>query len=252
MNVRSEETKQAYAILEKHKKLQLRQQRQFIEALTGFEKNNRYALKDAEGNNVFFVQEGSSCLERLCVLGECKAWRMDIYIVGAQGIEGGVGSMTKFMHLERACKPTFYCLNRPEVVVTDSQTGMKIGTIREPWTCMNLRFDVLNADDQPALKVEACACSPGLLCPSPCDGCPCQLIDFPITDMATGATVASIQKKWRWGDMGGIFAFCAKEWDDYWIEFGDAANPDFKMLFLATSLFIQMRFFDKRNQNGQK
>lgn len=245
---RSATTKQAYDILNGHKKLQLRQQRQWLEAMTGFEKNNKYCLRDEAGNDIFFVKENSTCMERTCagcMGGLCKQWRMDIFLLGPQGVAGGLDSMTPFIHLERPCHATFCCLNRPEVVVTDAQTQAKIGTIREPFTFCNLKFEILNATDTPFLNVEACCCQPGLCCPMPCDGVPCQLIDFPITDVQSGNTVAHIQKKWRWGD-----AFpCAKEWDDYWIEFGEA-NNDFKVLFLATSIFIQMRFFDKRNQNN--
>jgi len=247
--VRSEATKSAYQTLEKHSRLQLRQQRQWMEAMTGFEKNNKYCLRDSEGKDVFFVKENSACVERMCAGcagGLCKSWRMDIYLLGPSGIAGGLESMTPFIHLERPCHATLMCFNRPEVIVTDAQTKMKIGSVREPFTCCNLKFQVLNAEDTPVLNVEACACQPGLICPMPCDGVPCQLIDFPITDISTGSAVAKIEKKWRWGD---VFP-CAKEWDDFWIDFGDAANPDFKILFLVTSIFIQMRFFDKRNNNA--
>lgn len=246
---RSEATKQAYEILARHDKLQLRQLRQWIEAMTGFEKNNRYVLRDTNGSDIFFVKENSTCLERSCAGlcgGLCKQWRMDIFLLGPDGVNGGLDSMTKFIHLERPCHATICCMNRPEVVVTDAQTGLKIGTIREPWTCCNLKFEVLNASDQPTLNVEACACQPGLICPCPCNGVPCQLIDFPITDFNSKAQVAKIEKRWRWGDV----VQCLGEWDDYWVDFNDAKNPDYKVLLLATSIFIQMRFFDKRNQQG--
>jgi len=195
----------------------------------------------------FFVKENSTCCERTfssACGGLCKQWRMEIFLLGPNGIQGGQGEMTPFMHLERPCHATCLCLNRPEVVVTDAQTGLKIGTIREPFTCCNLKFEVLDASDRPTLDVEGCICQPGLLCPCPCDGVPCQVIDFPITDHHSKAQVAKIEKKWRWGD----FCQCASEWDDYWVDFQDAKNPDFKMLLLATSIFIQMRFFDRRNQ----
>jgi len=246
--VLSEATKKAYDILNGLSRLQLRQQRQWLEAFSGFEKNNKYCLRDTEGKDIFFVKENSTCMERLCsgcAGGLCKQWRMDIYLLSPDGLKGGMDSMTPFMHLERPCHPTFFCFNRPEVVVTDAQTGMKIGTILEPFTLCSLKFEILNAQDQPTLNVEGSSCQPGLICPMPCDGVPCQLIDFPITDIATGSSVAKIEKKWRWGDL----CKCAKEWDDYWIDFGDAKNPDFKILFLATSIFIQMRFFDQRNKN---
>lgn len=246
--VRSEACNKAYEILAKHSRLQLRQQRQWLEAMSGFEKNNKYCLRDAAGNDIFFIKENSTCAERTfsgCCGGLCKQWRMDIFLLGPQGVAGGLHTMTPFMHLERPCHATCMCMNRPEVQVTDAESKMKIGTIREPFTCCNLKFEVLNHADEPTLNVEGCCCQPGLLCPCPCDGVPCQLIDFPITDIKSGGAVAKIEKKWRLGDM----CPCAGEWDDYWIDFGDAKNPDFKILFLVTAIFIQMRFFDRRNDN---
>lgn len=247
MTTRSESTMKAYDILGQHSKLQVRQLRQWLEAMTGFEKNNRYIVRDANGKDVFFIKENSTCAERCCsgfAGGLCKQWRMDIYLLGPGGLEAGLEGMTKFIHLERPCHATCCCFNRPEVIVTDAQTGSKIGTIREPWTVCNLKFEVLNHLDQPALNVEACACQPALICPCPCEGVPCQVIDFPITDAQTKAQVALLEKKWRWGD----FAKCHSEWDDYWVDFNDAKNPDFKVLLLATAIFIQIRFFDARNQ----
>jgi len=54
--VRSEATLKAYQFLEQHNTLQLRQLRQWIEAMTGFERNNKYCLRDKQGNDVFFRQ----------------------------------------------------------------------------------------------------------------------------------------------------------------------------------------------------
>jgi len=249
---RSEATLAAYRILEKHDRLQMRQMRQMLEAMTGFEKNNKYMLRDSDGKDVFFIKENSTCLERTfagCAGGLCKQWRMDIFLMGERGIEGGLDTMTPFMHLERPCHATVCCLNRPEVVVTDAQTGTKIGTIREPMTCCSLKFEVLDAADQPVLNVVGSSCQCGLLCPLPCDGIPCQVIDFPITDFASGSQVALIEKKWRWGDLP-LLKLCSKEWDDYWIDFKDAKNPDFKVLLLSAAIFVQMRFFDQRNANN--
>jgi len=250
--VRSPATAAAYAILGNHKKLQLRQLRQWMEAMTGFEKNNKYVLRDEQGKDVFFVSENSTCMERLCAGcfgGTCKAWRMDLYLLGEGGIEGGMGSMTPFIHLERPCHATFLCWNRPEVVVTDMESQAKIGTVREPFTCCNLSFQVLDGMDKPSMDVNASCCQPGLVCPAPCEQCaPCHQIEFPITDHTSGASVGNITKTWMWGD----FIQCLGEWDNYTIDFGDAQNPDFKVLLLSAAIFAQMRYFDKRNKNGNQ
>lgn len=222
-----------------------------MEALSGFEKNNKYVLRDEDGKDVFFVKENSTCMERICggcCGGLCKAWRMEIYLLGEGGVATGMHSMTPFIHLERPCHPTCLCLARPEVIVTDFQTKAHIGTIREPFTFCNLSFIVLDAMDNPAMNVDACCLQPGLCCPLPCQSVPCKTIDLPITDHKSGAAVANITKEWMWGD----FIQCLGEWDNYTIDFGDASNPDFKVLLLSVAIFAQMRFFDRRNKDQQQ
>merc|ERR1711971_1125438 len=107
------------SILTRFHKLQVRQQRQWLETLTGLERNNRYVLRDEMGNDVFFLKENSSCWERNCCSGSCKAWRMDLYLLGPEGLAGGLASMTPALHFERPCTLTCFCLNRPEVFVSD-------------------------------------------------------------------------------------------------------------------------------------
>mmetsp|Transcript_62677 Transcript_62677/g.149521 ORF Transcript_62677/g.149521 Transcript_62677/m.149521 type:complete len:275 (+) Transcript_62677:89-913(+) len=235
---------QAYAILNSQRRCQLRQQRQWIEALTGFERNNRYVMRDESGRDLFFVQEGSTCLERNCCKGECKAWRMDVYLLGPGGVDAGLQSMTPFMHLERPCTLTCFCLNRPEVEVSELPSGRVLGYIEEPFTCCNLTFTVHDTNRNPLLKTDISLCNWGLCCPCPCEGLPCQTVEFPITDFENGQEVAKIRKHWMFGDI----CQCLGEWDNYWMEFGAVNNPDFKVLITGLALFVQMRFFDSRNQ----
>jgi len=236
----------AYAILNQHERMQLRQQRQWIEALTGFERNNRYVLRDTQGNDIFFVRENSTCIERNFCKGACKAWRMDVYLLGPQGIQGGEASMTPFIHMERPCTLTCFCMNRPEVLISELGSGRLLGSIFEPFAWCNLQFEVRDPANQPVLITDIACCQWGLCCPCPCDGAPCNELAFPVTDIGSGQPVAEVLKKWMWGDC----VQCMGEWDNYWIKFGSASNPDYKVLLVALSIFIQMRFFDRRNQKN--
>jgi hypothetical protein len=236
----------AYNILNQHDRLQMRQVRQWIEALTGFERNNRYVLRSASGQDLFFIKENSSCLERNCCKGTCKAWRMDVFLLGPQGLQGGEGSMTPFMHLEREFTCTCLHYNRPEVVLYELPSNRKIGSIVEPFTCCNLQFQIRDPNGTDILETNICPCKCGLVCPCPCDGLPCNDVEFPVLSLQDGTPVASLVKKWMWGDC----CKCLGEWDNYWINFGAAANPDYKVMLLGLAIFIQMRLFDKRNEDG--
>ena len=61
-----------------------------------------------------------------------------------------------------------------------------------------------------------------------------------------GHQVAMVEKRWMCGDI----CPCLTEWDNYWVHFGLAANAQYKLLLLALGVFIQMRFFDRRNQQN--
>eukprot|EP00747_Dinoflagellata_sp_TGD_P171159 gnl/TRDRNA2_/TRDRNA2_204530_c0_seq1.p1 gnl/TRDRNA2_/TRDRNA2_204530_c0~~gnl/TRDRNA2_/TRDRNA2_204530_c0_seq1.p1 ORF type:complete len:301 (-),score=20.97 gnl/TRDRNA2_/TRDRNA2_204530_c0_seq1:129-1031(-) len=232
-------------VLNQHERLQIRQQRQWIEALTGLERNNRYVIRDVAGRDTFFVQENSSCIERNCCHGSCKAWRMDVFLIGAGGLDAGVGQMIHVMHIERPCTCTCLCMNRPEVILSDSE-GVKLGSIREPFSCCNLPFTVHDASGTAVLETNVSCCQCGLCCPCPFQGCPGNKVGFDVHDISNGQEVAMVEKHWMCGDL----CQCLNEWDNYWVHFGQAANARYKLLLLALSIFIQMRFFDRRNQQN--
>jgi len=52
------------------------------------------------------------------------------------------------------------------------------------------------------------------------------------------------QCRWSLTARGGEL----KDWDNNVIHFGETANPDYKMLLITMATFIQLRLFDRRNQ----
>jgi hypothetical protein len=237
---------EAYARLASMDVLQMKQLRQLLEALTGFEQNNKYVLRDGNGTDVFFLKEGSTCIERNCCSGDCKAWRIDFFLLGPQGVAGGVDSMRPFMHIERPCTCTCLCLNRPQIIVTELPSNRVLGYIEDVFTFFRLHFQIKDPNEVPILELKMCPCVPGLCCPCPCDGAPCQTVHFGVADAQSGAEVATLEKLWMWGDC----CQCLGEWDNYKFTFGNITHPDYKVLLIALGVFVQMRFFDKRNQQN--
>lgn len=235
---------EAYAQLASMESLQMKQLRQLLEALTGFEQNNKYVIRDGNGRDVFFLQEGSTCVERNCCSGECKAWRIDLYVLGPQGLQGGVETMRAFMHLERPCTCTCLCLNRPKITVTELPSNRVLGHIEDEFAWCRLHFTIQDPAEVPILELDMCPCVGGLCCPCPCEGAPCKSVHFGVTDVHSGAEVAIVEKRWEWGD---CFQ-CLGEWDNYIISFGNVTNPDYKVMLIALGVFLQMRFFDRRSR----
>eukprot|EP00929_Paragymnodinium_shiwhaense_P120249 TRINITY_DN92170_c0_g1_i1.p1 TRINITY_DN92170_c0_g1~~TRINITY_DN92170_c0_g1_i1.p1 ORF type:complete len:282 (-),score=47.76 TRINITY_DN92170_c0_g1_i1:260-1042(-) len=231
---------QAYSIMDQVPHARLQQVIRKRDMCCDF--NNYYLIKDPQGVNLFFLKENSTCIERNCCSGECKAWRMDMYHLpnGFQGVES-VGE--PFLHLERPFSCTCLCLNRPQVYVSEFPSGNALGMLEDPFACCRLNTTVTEPGTAlPILKADATICQPGMFCAWPCLNCK---VDFPISDTTTGQPVAHLTKHWTWGDICRIGACETSTLD---LEFGNVQSARYKMLLLATSVFVQMAFFDVRNQ----
>lgn len=225
--------------------VKVQQKRRLLEAVSCWEQQNRYMIYDQnnQSQQLYFVQEGSKWWERMCIPNDCKPWRMDFHNLppGGIGEEPDGTRFPVFLHIERPCSLTCCCINRPEAIITEVPSGRVLGTLRDPFACCSLTFQVFDAAGQETLKSSSCCCKKALCCP--CPGC---VVEFPIDDARSGSSVASLQKTWMWGDHCPI---CFKDWDNYAVHFGQAANPDYKMLLIGLATFVQMRYFDSRNQN---
>merc|ERR1712048_1073823 len=149
----------------------------------------------------------------------------------------------KFMHLERPFTCTCCCLNRPKVVISEMPSGNVIGTLEDPFACCALTTTVTEPGQaNPLLMADGSICQPGLCCP-----CPGNKVDFPVKDTNTGSHIAHLTKVWTVGDCCPFFS---KEWSAFDVNFGAAQNPRYKLLITSLAIFIQMAWFDKRNENN--
>jgi hypothetical protein len=226
------------------------QQRQLLQALSCFEQQNRYLVYDGptmEANPVFYVQEGSKCWERnCCPYPDCKPWRMTYHNIppGAVPSDGAIDPVAMqqhpaFLHIERPMSCTCCCINRPEAIITELPSGRVVGKLRDPFAFCNFTFQIQDPSGQERLKSSTYCCQLGFC---PCPGCQ---VSFPINDSSDDHQVATITKTWMKGECCPL---CFKDWDNNVINFGEAANPDYKMLLMTLATFIQMRYFDGRSQ----
>mmetsp|Transcript_47876 Transcript_47876/g.126900 ORF Transcript_47876/g.126900 Transcript_47876/m.126900 type:complete len:210 (-) Transcript_47876:21-650(-) len=189
----------------------------------------------------FFAHEKTGFCKRQCQNGcikDCVGFELDMTYTAR-------GSHEPFLHVKRHSSCTCCCLNRPVLEVTDSTTGQALGSIRNPFRCCNLVFNMRDLNEQDVLVAEGGCCQWGLLCPLPCG--PCSEVRFPIRDAQTGAPVAEIQKK-----VPSCLKFMfASDVDNYKIEFGNVQNPQYKALVMAMALFIDFRYFNVSDEQQQ-
>lgn len=220
--------------------VRLQEKRQLAEAITGCEQNNTYTVTDLQGTQgLFVIKEDSTCFERqcFCLCPDWKPWRMDFYDIRDGSTDPNDNELGEhFLKLTRSCNIVCCCLCRPTVEVSEPD-GRVIGRLREPRSRLSYYYSVEDLGGNPVLEADAFGFQAGRFC-----RCPGFEVSFPIVDTARNA-VAEVRKTWTKGD---CCPCCCSEWSKYVVEFGSAADPEYKLLLVSLAVVLQMRHFDTR------
>jgi len=197
---------------------------------------NKYRVLDEQEQEHFFVVEETNWLIRNLKRGacsDCVGWDASVLYTYA-------GANQPFLKMHRDHTLTFCCFNRPIVDVTDSNSGQKIGSIRDPWACCDLTFQLLDPSGADVLLAKGGCCQCGLCCPLPCG--PCSTVHFDIVDARSGQTVGSMDKKVpnliKWLIPGATT-------DNYEIDFQGIQHPQWKAMVMILAVFIDFRYFSE-------
>lgn len=226
--------------------VKVQQKRRMLQAVSCWEQQNRYVIYDNNDHTreLFFIQEGSKCWERMLIPSDCAPWRLDFHNLPPEGLQGAEDGtqFPAFLHVERPCSRTCCCIHRPEAIITELPSNRVLGTLRDPFSIWHYTFQIFDTTGVERLRSSLSCCRKSIICP-----CPGSVADFPITDAVDDHDVAILRKTWMWGDHCPC---CFKDWDNYTVHFGEAASSDFKMLLIALATFVQLRYFDSRNDGG--
>jgi len=221
----------------------VQQKRKLLEAVGCWNQQNQYVVYAGEDQStpIFWVQENTGCLQRICCPPDCGPWNMSYHLIGNEGLAEGMSGkhFPQFMVIDRPCTATCLCFNRPEATITTIPDGKVLGTVRDPFSCFNFTYRIADPGGNDTLKIESCCIQFGLCCP-----CPGNKVIFPIL-AGDNSHIATMTKTWMMGD---CCPFCFKDWDNNVIDFGQASNSDYKMLLIGLVTFVQMRLFDAKNQ----
>lgn len=199
---------------------------------------NKYKIMDHDtGAEVFYAVEETSCLAMQCkqCADDCAPWKVSILYTGQGGADPA-------FEMNRDWTCTFCCFNRPQVTVTDVVTGEEFGTITDPCTMCNFKFDLRDEDGEMIGRADGGCCQWGMLFPCPCG--PCARIDFDLQD-AEGESVGHLTKK-----IPGCCKFVlAPDVDNYIVELGNIQDPKLKTMFMALSIFMDFRYFNDNSND---
>ncbi|EYB90205.1 hypothetical protein Y032_0222g2611 [Ancylostoma ceylanicum] len=164
-------------------RIKIKQLVEIVEVISGFETKNKYALKNASGQQVYYAFEESDCCERVC----CGPNRgFTIHIVDNYGRE-----VIRIRRAFRCCGKACFglCGDVPgcgSVCKIESPPGRLIGKVEQRGAFCASSFVIKDQNDRVIFQIY------GPLC---CFMCGCHDKEFPV-DTPSGDPFGSITKEW--------------------------------------------------------
>ncbi|XP_015368430.1 PREDICTED: phospholipid scramblase 2-like [Diuraphis noxia] len=201
--------------------LLVKQQVEVIEALLGFETNNKYTIKNSAGQKVFYAVEDNDCCTRNCC-GPIRPFEMKILD----------NYKNEVIHLSRplACQSCLFpcCLQRIEVF---SPPGCLVGIVEQDWSILTPIFTIRNAANEEVLKIEGPICRYSM----------CGDVEFKILSKDKTTVVGRISKQWS-----GLLREVFTDADFFGISFPMDLDVRMKAVMLGACFLIDVMFYEKR------
>lgn len=199
--------------------LLVHQQVELLEALTGFETNNKFQIKNSLGQQIYFAAEENDC----CTRNWCGNMRpFDMKIINTFGQE--IMSLYRPLRCAGCCCPC--CLQEIEVM---APPGQPIGYVIQTWHPCLPKFTVQNEKREPVLKIGG-----------PCCVCGCGDVDFQVTNLDETESIGKITKQWT-----GLLREAFTDADNFGIQFPLDLDVKVKAVLLAATFLIDFLFFEK-------
>lgn len=197
--------------------------------------------KDGEkrGRALFKAREESGCCNRQCLTADCRPFIMKVKLED----DDEELDNENFLLIDRPCKCTWYCFNRPVITINCVEDGKDtyLGKVVNPWTLCNVMLNVFDKDNNHKYVVEASCCQLGFHLKNwPCE--PCQTIDFDIKT-PSGEVVSTLQKR-----APSCLAAMLTDTDNFLLHFPKGCTKEDKALLLCATLFADYRFFEEKQK----
>ncbi|KAK7603528.1 hypothetical protein V9T40_003527 [Parthenolecanium corni] len=204
----------------------VKQKVELLEAFIGFETNNKYTIKNNQGNKVFYAVEDNDCCTRNCC-GGMRSFEMKVFD----------SSKNEIIRFDRdfRCDSCWFpcCLQELKV---SSPPGHLIGSVEQTWSICTPEFDIKNESGQCVLKIEGPICRYGI----------CGDVEFKVLSKDKSAVVGKISKQWS-----GFARELFTDSDFFGISFPIDLDVRMKAVMLGACFLIDFMYFEKtRNQEN--
>ncbi|XP_037069057.1 phospholipid scramblase 2-like [Pollicipes pollicipes] len=199
-------------------KLILSQKVELAETFVGFETANKYTVKNAAGQHVYFaVEESGACMRNCC--SYMRAFNLRIL----DSAKREILQMRRPLRCQGCCYPCY--LQELEV----SAGGQVLGTVRQDWSVFRPSFSVCLPDGTTALKLRG----PAFRWMSCCG------TDFDVLSADGDEEVGFITKVWS-----GLTKELFTDSDRYGIVFPDDLDVNMKATLLGAAFLVDFMFFE--------
>lgn len=210
--------------------LLIQQKVEVIEALIGYESNNRYEIKNSMGQRVYFAVEDTCC----CTRNQCGSDRpFDINIIDNRGRE--VIHLDSPLRCDSCWCPC--CLKKIEV---EAPPGTTVGYVRQAWQCCSCRpeYKIQDANGDTVLRIKG-----------PCITCNMCMGDvvFDIFTEEGDHPVGQIRKNWS-----GVLREVFTDSDNFGVTFPIDLDVGIKATVLAAVFMIDFMHFEESRKDGDK
>jgi len=220
----------------------IKQKLDVAEAIFGCEQANTYYVyplgndEEKKGKKFYKCKEKSDCLAKQCLTGGCRPFVLHVNI---EDDDEEIDN-TPFLMLDRPCKCTFFCFDRPEMSIRYVEDGRNdyLGKVRDVFICCGVRFEILDALNNLKYVINGSVCQWGMWCPAPCDQC--ENITFDIQS-PSGEVISTIKKK-----SPGCLNAMVSDADNYAINFPNGATKEEKALLMSAALLLDYLYFEEK------
>ncbi|KAG7200544.1 hypothetical protein KM043_001105 [Ampulex compressa] len=189
---------------------------EFIEALVGWETENKYAISNIRGEQVYYAREKSHLLSRMCC-GPIRDCEIRIH----DGLGKEVLRMVRPLRCNSCCYPC--CLQVMEVY----SGGCLLGSVVQEWSLCKPYFSIRDASDKTVLTIIG-----------PCIR-RCVEATFQVKSADEEHKVGVIKKKWS-----GIGRELLTDCDLFGIRFPVDLDVKIKAVLLGAALLIDYMYFE--------
>ncbi|XP_067644376.1 phospholipid scramblase 2 isoform X2 [Eurosta solidaginis] len=200
--------------------LLVKQKVELLEAFTGFETNNKFSIKNALGQKVYYAVEDNDCCTRnMC--GPARPFDMKVF----DNFRNEVIHMHRPLACSSCCFPC--CLQTMEVT---APPGNVIGTVEQEWSICSPSFSIKNHIGDTVLRIEGPLCTFTM----------CGDVEFQILSL-TGEHIGKISKQWS-----GLAREIFTDADFFGITFPMDLDVRMKAVLLGATFLIDAMFFEKQ------